>query len=178
MLFCCLSIHSLPCSLSGICARCYRHPRGCGGDQVLHARQGGELTDLQQAHGERWVLGGLCGAVLGAARPRHCLAACRSCPGAHRVACSCFHWVPRSWWKLHTLNVLNSGMGQTFSPGYCSFLVDLSKQRKWNRMWITLGFRGGFSQEGNMFSFLQREAVQEWEEGGKHCKHKVGWSGL
>lgn len=39
--------------LLGICPCCYRHPRGRGGDQMLHARQGSELADLQQAHSER-----------------------------------------------------------------------------------------------------------------------------
>lgn len=50
-----LFIHSLspPVLFSGICACCYRHPRGRRGDQMLHARQGSELADLQQAHSER-----------------------------------------------------------------------------------------------------------------------------
>ena len=46
-------LFSPPVLLLGICACCYRHPRGRGGDQMLHARQGSELTDLQQAHSER-----------------------------------------------------------------------------------------------------------------------------
>lgn len=45
-----------PVLFSGICACCYRHPRGRGGDQMLHARQGSELADLQQAHSERSAL--------------------------------------------------------------------------------------------------------------------------
>lgn len=56
MVFPDLFIHSvLPLSmlLLGICACCYRHPRSRGGDQMLHARQGSELADLQQAHSER-----------------------------------------------------------------------------------------------------------------------------
>lgn len=50
-----LFMHSVPLSvlLLGLCACCYRHPRGRGGDQMLHARQGSELADLQQAHSER-----------------------------------------------------------------------------------------------------------------------------
>lgn len=48
--------------LLGICACCYRHPRGRGGDQMLHARQGSELADLQQAHSKRsaWRLQRAC----------------------------------------------------------------------------------------------------------------------
>lgn len=42
-----------PRSFLGICACRYRHPRGRGGDPMLHARQGSELADLQQAHSER-----------------------------------------------------------------------------------------------------------------------------
>ena len=45
--------HPLPPLSTGLRAGCHRHPGGSGGDPMLCARQGGQLSGLQPAHGER-----------------------------------------------------------------------------------------------------------------------------